>query len=174
MRQMTFDLSKKAGVSDLAAGASRHIRERFTGPSACRPRDVSRSVGFLRRGLGFIYLWFGFLKFFPELSSAEHLAGATIEMMSFGVLAPHISLPLLALWETLIGLALLAGKFRRAAVYSIYFHVAGTFAPLFLLPEITWSAPPFAASLEGQYIFKNLITIGAALVINAGDGCRRQ
>jgi uncharacterized membrane protein YphA (DoxX/SURF4 family) len=128
----------------------------------------------LRWGLGFIYLWFGALKFFPNLSSAEHLAGATIEIMSFGYVTPDISLPLLAIWETAIGLALLTGKFERTAVLSLYFHVAGTLAPLVLLPELTWSTPPMAASLEGQYIFKNLVTVGAAMVIAATQECRNK
>ena len=88
-------------------------------------------------------------------------------MMTFGLIMPHISLPMLALWETLIGLALLTGKFQRAAIISLYFHVARTFSPLVLLPEQTWNTPLIAASLEGQYIFKNLITVGSALVINA-------
>jgi uncharacterized membrane protein YphA (DoxX/SURF4 family) len=145
----------------------------FGNSPTCERKSVNRRVDILRWGLGFIYLWFGFLKFFPQLSSAEQLAGTTIKMMSFGILTPEISLPLLALWETAIGLALLTGKFQRLAIFSLYFHVAGTLVPLLLLPEQTWSLPPFAASLEGQYIFKNLVTIGAALVINAAEGCRK-
>ena len=132
-----------------------------------------RSVDILRVSLGLIFLVFGALKFFPQLSSAEDLAGATLGIITFGYLTPTLSLPLLALWETTIGLALLTGKFQRLAVYSLYFHVAGTLVPLVLIPEQTWSAPPFAASLEGQYIFKNLVTVGAALVITANEGCRK-
>jgi hypothetical protein len=67
----------------------------------------------------------------------------------------------------MIGLALVTGKFQRVAIISLYAHVAGTLLPLVILPELTWAKPPFAASLEGQYIFKNLVTIGGALVINA-------
>jgi uncharacterized membrane protein YphA (DoxX/SURF4 family) len=117
--------------------------------------------------LGFIYLWFGGLKFFPGLSPAEQLAGTSIEMMTLGYVAPALSLPLLGVWETAIGMALLSGRFQRPAILSLYLHVGGTLLPLVLLPDVTWSAPPIAASLEGQYIFKNLITIGAALVVGA-------
>jgi uncharacterized membrane protein YphA (DoxX/SURF4 family) len=156
------------------AGAIYYLLEWLRAPSACRRNKINRRVNFLRWGLGFSYLWFGALKFFPDLSSAEGLASATIEIMTFGLVTPHISLPLLALWETAIGLALLAGKFQRAAIWSLYFHVAGTLVPLVLLPEQTWTTPLVAASLEGQYIFKNLITVGAALVISAAEGCRLE
>jgi uncharacterized membrane protein YphA (DoxX/SURF4 family) len=139
----------------------------ITASPACSRNTLMWRVNVLRWTLGFIYLWFGGLKLFPGLSSAEYLAGTTLEMMSFGYLTPDLSLPLLGLWEAAIGLALLIGKSQRVAVISLYLHAAGTVLPLFLLPELTWSKPPIAASLEGQYIFKNLITIGAALVIGA-------
>jgi uncharacterized membrane protein YphA (DoxX/SURF4 family) len=173
MKQPALFLFDKEAVQKSVAGIAAYFSALFNSPPACERERINSRVAFLRRGLGFIYLWFGALKFFPNLSSAAHLAGTTIELMSFGFLTADISLPLLACWETGIGLALLTGKFRRMAVFSLYFHIAGTLMPLFLLPDRTWSAPPFAASLEGQYIFKNLITIGAALVINAAEGCRK-
>ena len=173
MRQTTLNLLNKEIVIKSAAEIAGLFRGLFAAPPACEREKINRRITFLRLGLGFIYLWFGALKFFPALSSAEQFAGTTIELMSFGLLTPDLSLPLLALWETAIGLSLLSGKFQRIALFSIYFHVAGTLAPLFLLPEQTWSMPPFAASLEGQYIFKNLVTVGAALVINASEGCRK-
>ena len=173
MMQTTTNFPLRGRVFGLKVGAVRRLTEWFAPAESCNSNKINRSVKYLRWGLGFIYLWFGMLKFFPSLSSAEGIAGATIEMMSFGLVTPHISLPLLAFWESLIGLALLTGKFQRAAIFSLYFHVAGTLAPLLLLPEQTWSTPPIAASLEGQYIFKNLVTIGAGLVIDASEGCRK-
>lgn len=139
----------------------------LTASPICNRNEIAWRVNFLRWGLGFIYLWFGGIKFFPGLSSAEGLAGSTIEIMTLGYLTPHLSLPLLGVWETAIGLALLTGKFQRWAILSLYVHVGGTLLPLVLLPELTWSMPPLAASLEGQYIFKNLITVGGALVVSA-------
>ena len=144
---------------------------KFDPPLTCERNLINRSVSRLRWGVGFIYLWFGVLKFFPNLSPAESLAEATLQIMTFGYVPPQISLLLLALWETAIGLALLTGKFRRLAIISLYFHVAGTFFPLFLFPDQAWITPLVAASLEGQYILKNLIILGAALVINAAEGC---
>ncbi|HMS39774.1 MAG TPA: DoxX family protein [Pyrinomonadaceae bacterium] len=173
MRQITTNLMNKEIIFKSAAEIFKHFLSLFGASPACEKQKINWGVNILRWGLGFIYLWFGVLKFFPQLSSAEQLAGTTIELMTFGLLKPAVSLPLLALWETAIGLALLTGKYQRIAVFSLYFHVAGTLLPLVLLPDQTWSLPPFAASLEGQYIFKNLVTVGAALVINASDGCRK-
>ncbi len=173
MRQtMTSSINKEIFVKPFTE-IFNFLRAFFAAPEVCEREKISWRVNFLRWGLGFIYLWFGALKFFPDLSSAEQIAGTTVEMMSFGFLTPAVSLPLLAVWETLIGLSLLTGKFQRAAIFSLYFHIAGTLTPLVLLPEQTWRTPLVAASLEGQYIFKNLVTFGAALVISSAQSCRK-
>jgi len=173
MRQITMNTSTKETIFKSAFDIILPVVKWLKPPPACERSSINRRVRLLRWALAFIYLWFGALKFFPHLSSAEGIAGATLEIMTFGYLTPTISMPLLALWETAIGLALLSGKFQRPAVYSLYLHVAGTLVPLVLFPQQTWSTPPFAATLEGQYIFKNLVTVGAALVINANAGCRK-
>ena len=41
-----------------------------------------------------------------------------------------------------------------------------TFMPLFMLPEVTWSAF-LVPTLEGQYIIKNLVIISGAIGIAA-------
>ena len=45
--------------------------------------------------------------------------------------------------------------------------MVGTFLPLVLLPQVCWDVFPFGLTLEGQYIIKNLVVIGAALVIGS-------
>jgi uncharacterized membrane protein YphA (DoxX/SURF4 family) len=59
---------------------------------------------FLRVSLGLVFLWFGVLKFFPGLSPATEIATMTIERLTFGFIQPDISIIILAIWETLIGL----------------------------------------------------------------------
>jgi hypothetical protein len=41
----------------------------------------------------------------------------------------------------------------------------GTFLPLILLPQVCYNGAPWNLTLEGQYIVKNLVIIGAALVL---------
>jgi hypothetical protein len=42
-----------------------------------------------------------------------------------------------------------------------------TFVPLFFFTDISFTDSPYAFTLVGQYIMKNLIIICAALVLNA-------
>ncbi len=121
----------------------------------------------LRISLVIVFLWFGVLKFFPSLSPAEGLATRTIEILSFGLVKPNVSLPLLAAWETLIGLGLITGKFMRATILLLFLQMLGTITPLFLFPNETFAQFPFAPTLEGQYIIKNVVLVSGALVVGA-------
>jgi uncharacterized membrane protein YkgB len=124
-------------------------------------------VPVLRIGLGVVFLWFGALKFFPGASPAETLAARTIEQLSGGLIGRGISLPILATWESLIGLGLLAGKWMRATLLLLAVQMLGTLTPLVLFPGETFTSFPLAPSLEGQYIIKNVVLIGAAMVVGA-------
>jgi uncharacterized membrane protein YphA (DoxX/SURF4 family) len=125
------------------------------------------AVPTLRLSLGIVFLWFGALKFFPGLSPAEDLAARTIETLSGGAIQPASSLPVLATWESLIGLGLLSGLFMRATLLLLVVQMAGTITPLFLFPNETFTQFPIAPALEGQYIIKNFVLIGAAMVVGA-------
>jgi len=125
------------------------------------------SITFLRISLGINFFWFGVLKFFPGLSPAQGLAAKTIEVLSFGLIGSEISVPLLALWECLIGLGLISGKFLRATLLLLFLQMAGTLTPLVLFPAETFVRFPYAPTLEGQYIIKNLVLISAGLVVGA-------
>jgi uncharacterized membrane protein YphA (DoxX/SURF4 family) len=121
----------------------------------------------LRIGLGIVFLWFGVLKFFPGLSPAEDLAARTIQALSLGAVQPSVSLPVLAVWESLIGLGLISGRFLRATLALLALQMAGTITPLFLFPAETFTRFPIAPTLEGQYIIKNVVLVGAAMVVGA-------
>jgi uncharacterized membrane protein YkgB len=119
----------------------------------------------LRISIGIIFLWFGALKFFPDLSPAEDLAEATISTITFGLLSSSQINTGLAIWEVLIGLGLLFGKFMRLTLLLLFLQLPGTFLPVFLFPDQVFESVPFVPTLEGQYIFKNLVLIGAGLVM---------
>lgn len=116
----------------------------------------------LRIGLGIVFFWFGLLKFFPGASPAEDLVKATVYFID-----PSLFVPILALWESVIGLGLISGKFMRATLLLLFLQMPGTALPLVLLPEVVWNSFPFQLTLEGQYIIKNLVFIGAGLVLGA-------
>ena len=114
----------------------------------------------MRIGLGVVFVWFGALKLVPGLSPAEDLVRNTIYFVD-----PDLFLPVLAIWEMLIGLGLISGKFMRLTLLLLFLQMPGTALPLVLLPEVCWTAFPIGLTLEGQYIIKNLVLIGAGLVL---------
>jgi len=121
----------------------------------------------LRVTLGIVFFWFGVLKFFPGLSPAQTLAVETIDALAFGLLPASISLVLLALLECTIGLGLISGKFIRLTLLLLAFQMVGAATPLFLFPGEVFTQFPYAPTLEGQYIIKNLVLVSAGIVIGA-------
>jgi uncharacterized membrane protein YphA (DoxX/SURF4 family) len=118
-----------------------------------------------RVSLGIIFLWFGVLKFFPDLSPAAELASRTIGTVTFGRVSSGPGLLVLAVWESLIGLGLLIGRFLRITLLLLALQMIGTLLPLVLFPRETFVVFPFAPNLEGQYIIKNLVLLSAATVV---------
>lgn len=116
-------------------------------------------VPVLRIALGIVFVWFGALKVFG-VSPAADLVAATVY-----VVPPDLFVPVLGIWEVLIGICLLYRPLIRLGILLLFFQLPGTFLPLVLLPEATFVAFPYALTVEGQYIVKNLVIIGAALVV---------
>lgn len=114
----------------------------------------------LRVGLGLIFFWFGILKLFPGLSPAQGLVFETIKVVD-----PHQFIHVLAVWEMAIGVGLIFGVCLRATLLLFIVHMAGTALPLVVVPQLTWLRFPFALTLEGQYIAKNIVLVGAGMVI---------
>ena len=119
----------------------------------------------VRISIGIVFIWFGFLKFFPGLSPAQELAIRTITLLSFGLIPDFIIINGLALWEVLIGIGLISGKFMRETLLLLFLQMAGTFAPIFLFPNEVFTHFPYAPTLEGQYIIKNLVLVAAGIVL---------
>jgi uncharacterized membrane protein YphA (DoxX/SURF4 family) len=124
-------------------------------------------VVLLRITLGIVFFWFGVLKFFPGQSPAEDLAVRTISKLSFDLIPGNVSILILATWECLIGLGLISGRFLRATLLLLFLQMIGAATPLVLFPQETFTAIPYAPTLEGQYIIKNLVLVSAGLVIGA-------
>jgi uncharacterized membrane protein YphA (DoxX/SURF4 family) len=121
-----------------------------------------RGIPILRVALGVVFVWFGALKLYPGLSPAEDLVRATVPF-----LPGEMFLPFLAIWEIAIGLGFLTGRALRLTILLLFLQMPGTLAPVVLLPERVFTVFPVGLTLEGQYIVKNLVLIGAALVIGA-------
>lgn len=119
----------------------------------------------LRISIGIVFFWFGILKFYTDLSPATDLATRTIEVLTFGIISGRLALALLATLEVLIGAALISGIFLKATLLLLLFQMIGTITPVFLFPSEAFTRIPYAPTLEGQYIIKNIIIISAGIVL---------
>lgn len=115
----------------------------------------------LRYSLGVVFIWFGILKPFG-ISPAQDLVENTVYWFS-----PVWFVPFLGWWEVLIGVCLLYKPLIRLGILLMSIQMVGTFLPLVLLPEVVYGSNPFALTLEGQYIIKNIIIISSAIVIGS-------
>ncbi len=134
---------------------------------------IDRSIsGFMNRhgvqalqiSLAVIFIWFGLLKTFG-ISPAAALVKSTVNWLP--VFNSDEWVLIIGWWEVVIGVCFLFKKTIRIAIALLAMQMAGTFMPLVLLPEITFQPGkiPYAPTIEGQYIIKNLLIISAALVI---------
>lgn len=143
-------------------------------PAPLEPVDIRITTWMARHGvtltrvaLGIVFLWFGAIKFVPGWSPAGDLAARTIGQLTFGYVTPAVALPLLAAWESLIGLGLITGRFLRFTLLLLFVQMPGTMLPLLFFPGETFTAFPHSPTLEGQYIIKNIVLVGAAIVVGA-------
>ncbi len=123
--------------------------------------DTMQRVGMpaARLGIAVVFIWFGALKVL-DVSPAGDLVADTVYWFP-----PELFVPVLGVWEVAIGLCLLYRPLLRLGILLLFLQMPGTFLPLVLLPEVTFETFPYALTVEGQYIVKNLVIIGAALVV---------
>jgi len=115
----------------------------------------------LRASVAVVFIWFGALKVFG-ISPAADLVSATVY-----VVPSEIFVPVLGVWEILIGLCLLYRPLIRVGIFLLFLQLPGTFLPIVLLPEVVFTTIPYGLTVEGQYIIKNLVIISAALAVGS-------
>lgn len=125
------------------------------------------SVTLLRWSLGAVFLVSGFLKFFPGVSPAEHVATETTSLLTFGLLPAPAALLGVAVLEFTIGLCLLSGRFLGLGLALLGVAFVGILSPLVLLSDELFTGPGGAPNLLGQYVLKDVILLAAALVVAA-------
>jgi uncharacterized membrane protein YkgB len=119
----------------------------------------------LRIAIGLIYIWFGALKFVTGASPAAQLATRTMSALTFDIVPGSVSRPLLAVFEALIGLGFLSGRFRRLVLAAFLTQVLGALSSLVLAPHLVWRHAPLEPTLAGQYVLKDLILLTAGLLV---------
>ncbi|MEW1549511.1 DoxX family protein [Streptomyces tsukubensis] len=134
----------------------------------CRYRRHSTTI--LRVSVGLVFVGFGVMKFAPDASPAEDIATRTMDVLAFGLVPSGATRPLLALFETTIGLGLITGILLRLVLAAFFLHMAGVFAALLILPDEMWNGQ--LPTLEAQYIIKNVVLIAACLTVAAEESLR--
>ncbi|MDF1695228.1 MAG: hypothetical protein P1U56_05325 [Saprospiraceae bacterium] len=120
---------------------------------------------FLRYSIALIFLIFGGLKFFPQLSPAEIIGSETVMKLTGNMLPKSICITALALFEVSIGLLLLSRKYIRVAIPLAIAHLVLTFTPFIFFPSEVFNLSANSLSLLGQYILKNIIIICSLYLI---------
>ena len=119
----------------------------------------TRAITLLRLSISIIYIWYGILKI-TGISPDEELVFRATHWIG-----AHNFVIILGFFELITGLFLAIKKSLRLGLILLFLQFPGTFLPLFLNPEDCFTLIPFGLTLEGQYIFKNLILISAGLVL---------
>jgi len=134
-----------------------------------RLRELDRLVGrFMERSghrverllLGGLFVWFGLLKVFGQ-DSATSIIAKTIYLGP-----PDKTVVLLGAWETIIGVCLWFRFTLRAAIALLALRLCGTIIAFVAAPrDVVFHHVPWAPTIQGQYLVKDVCLIGAALVI---------
>ncbi|MDG5799443.1 hypothetical protein QA597_03610 [Marinilabiliaceae bacterium ANBcel2] len=124
-----------------------------------------QGVNLLRISIGVVYLWFGAIKLIPGASPAIDLVIDTIYLLTFGLIGTEFMIYGLAIWEVIIGLGLLFKKYLSLILTMLFLQMAGTFTTIFLLPDAVFTTFPYGLTMEGQYVFKNIVIISGAVVV---------
>jgi uncharacterized membrane protein YkgB len=134
-----------------------------------RMREMDRAVGrFMERAghrverlmLGGLFVWFGMLKVFGQESATSIIA----KTVYFGT--PETMVPVLGAWEALIGVTLWFQATLRVSIGLLVVRLIGTLAAFVAAPtETLFHEFPWAPTIQGQYLAKDLCLLGAALVI---------
>ncbi len=111
-----------------------------------------------------VFFWFGSLKLFGLSPASDLVYALFIKIPFLNEMQFDLFLIILGLAEMLIGVLFLFPKTTKYAVAILIPHMMTTILPLFLLPELTWQSP-FAPTLSGQYIIKNIVVVALAISV---------
>ena len=112
-----------------------------------------------RLTLALVFLWFGTLKV-AGYKSATSLIAHTVNFST-----PEKVVPILGWWEIAIGLCLAFSPMLRVALLLLALRLPGTLLALILKVDVCFVEFPWVPSIEGQYLIKDFLLFGAALVL---------
>jgi len=126
------------------------------------------SLPLLRVSLGIVFMWFGALKLTNSTPVAELVANTVPFLPS------EWFVPALGVFEVLLGLALLIGRYLGLVILLMVGHLAGTFLVLVTQPAIAFQdGNPLLLTMTGEFVVKNVVLMTAGLVLATWSRQRR-
>lgn len=114
----------------------------------------------LRIGLAVVFVWFGALKVFG-VSPVSDLVASTVYWVD-----PGWFVPLLGVVEVVVGLGLAFRFGLRWVLAVLLAQLAGTVLVFVFQPEVAFQeGNPLLLTTEGEFVVKNAVLIGAAMVV---------
>ena len=118
------------------------------------------TVPLLRISLGIVYIWFGALKV-ADATPVGQLVARTVPF-----LPEKIFVPALGVFEVLLGLGLIVGRYLGIVALLMVAHLAGTFMVLVTQPQEAFQhGNPLMLSMTGEFVVKNVVLIMAGLLL---------
>ncbi len=112
--------------------------------------------------MGLVLVWFGVLKIVGETPVADLVAG-TVYWVN-----PSWFVPLLGVFEVVVGIGLLLGRWLRIVLALFVLQMMGTFLVLVIQPEVAFQdGNPLLLTTEGEFVIKNLVLLSAGLMIGS-------
>jgi uncharacterized membrane protein YkgB len=120
------------------------------------------SIPVLRWALGITFIWFGALKV-ADVSPVSDMVASTVYFLD-----PDWFVPALGVVEIVMGVGLVLRVWLRPVLAVIFLQLVGTFLAFLLMPDVTFQDDnPLLLTTEGEFIVKNLVLLGAAMVIGS-------
>ena len=143
------DASRPTGLAGIIARAEE------IGQAASR-----YTVPLLRISLGIVYIWFGALKV-GDATPVGQLVAKTVPF-----LPEKFFVPALGVFEVLLGLGLIVGRYLGIVALLMVGHLAGTFLVLVTQPQEAFQhGNPLMLSMTGEFVVKNVVLITAGLLL---------
>jgi putative oxidoreductase len=139
------------------------VRQKFLTVETQITEELRRiSLPLLRCAFGVVFFWFGALKVVGASPVGDFVAG-TLPWFDRAWL-----IPVVGLFEMVIGVGLIAGRFLFLVCAVLVGHLAGTFLALLMQSEVAFQdGNPLLLAASGEFVVKNLVYIAAALVLAA-------
>ena len=119
----------------------------------------------LRISLAIVFIWFGTLKVLGISPVVELIASLVYWVDS------DWFVPALGVVEILVGLGLALRRWLRTVLLVLAGQIVGTFLVFILLPDIAFQdGNPLKLTVEGEFVIKNLVLLGAGMMIGASIG----